>query len=57
MQHALEKMGLQVLSSEAEWIPLNTVALADENQANDVLKLVDRIEQDEDVQKVFHNLV
>lgn len=57
MQHALEKMGLQVLSSEVEWIPQNTVELADENQANDVLKLVDRIEQDEDVQKVFHNLV
>jgi transcriptional/translational regulatory protein YebC/TACO1 len=28
----------------------------DEEQAQDVLKLVDKLEQDEDVQKVFHNL-
>jgi transcriptional/translational regulatory protein YebC/TACO1 len=27
-----------------------------EDQANEVLELVDRIEQDDDVQKVFHNL-
>ena len=27
-----------------------------EEQAQDVLKLVDKLEQDEDVQKVFHNL-
>jgi transcriptional/translational regulatory protein YebC/TACO1 len=28
----------------------------DEEQANEVLKLVDKVEQDEDVQKVFYNL-
>ena len=27
-----------------------------EDQAQEVLKLVDKLEQDEDVQKVFHNL-
>ena len=27
-----------------------------EDQANDVLKMVDHLEQDDDVQKVFHNL-
>jgi len=27
-----------------------------EEQAQDVLKLVDKLEQDEDTQKVFHNL-
>ncbi|MBD0297594.1 MAG: YebC/PmpR family DNA-binding transcriptional regulator, partial [Flavisolibacter sp.] len=27
-----------------------------EDQAQDVLKLVDKLEQDEDVQRVFHNL-
>jgi transcriptional/translational regulatory protein YebC/TACO1 len=31
------------------------VALTEE-QAQDVFKLVDKLEQDEDVQKVFHNL-
>ncbi len=33
-----------------------TLVELDEEQAQDVLKLVDRLEQDEDVQKVFHNL-
>ncbi len=28
----------------------------DEEKAQEVLKLVDKLEQDEDVQKVFHNL-
>jgi transcriptional/translational regulatory protein YebC/TACO1 len=27
-----------------------------EEQANEVLKLVDNLEQDDDVQKVYHNL-
>ena len=30
--------------------------LSIEDQAQEVLKLVDKLEQDEDVQKVFHNL-
>jgi transcriptional/translational regulatory protein YebC/TACO1 len=38
-----------------EWIPSTLVELTEE-QAHEVLKLVDRLEQDEDVQKVFHNL-
>lgn len=55
MQKALEDLNLTPLSSEVEWIPQNTVELGEE-EANEVLKLVDRLEQDEDVQKVFHNL-
>jgi YebC/PmpR family DNA-binding regulatory protein len=55
MQKALEEKGLTPISSELEWIPLNAVQLPEE-QAQEVLKLVDRLEQDEDVQKVFHNL-
>jgi transcriptional/translational regulatory protein YebC/TACO1 len=27
-----------------------------EEEANEVLKLVDKLEQDDDVQKVYHNL-
>lgn len=56
MQKALEDKGLTPVSAEVEWIPQNTVEL-NEEQAQDVLKLVDKLEQDEDVQKVFHNLV
>jgi YebC/PmpR family DNA-binding regulatory protein len=55
MQKALEEKGLNPLTAEVEWIPLTTTHLA-EDQAQEVLKLVDRLEQDEDVQKVFHNL-
>lgn len=55
MQKALEEKGITPLSSEVEWIPGTTVELP-EDQAQEVLKLVDKLEQDEDVQKVFHNL-
>jgi YebC/PmpR family DNA-binding regulatory protein len=56
MQKALEDRNLTPISAELEWIPTTTVELP-EDQAQEVLKLVDRLEQDEDVQKVFHNLV
>jgi YebC/PmpR family DNA-binding regulatory protein len=55
MQKALEEKNLTPISAELEWIPQNTVSL-NEEQAQEVLKLVDKIEQDDDVQKVFHNL-
>ncbi len=55
MQKALEEKNLPTISAEVEWIPTTTVELPEE-QAQDVLKLVDKLEQDEDVQKVFHNL-
>jgi transcriptional/translational regulatory protein YebC/TACO1 len=43
------------VSAELTWIPANTMELP-EDQANDVLKMVDHLEQDDDVQKVYHNL-
>jgi YebC/PmpR family DNA-binding regulatory protein len=55
MQKALEEKKITPLSAEVEWIPTTTISLPEE-QAQDVLKLVDKLEQDEDVQKVFHNL-
>src|ERR1700754_600016 len=55
MQKALEEKGITPISSEIEWIPTTTVELP-EDQAQEVLKLVDKLEQDEDVQKVFYNL-
>ena len=55
MQKALEEKGITPISAEVEWIPATTVQLS-EDHAQDVLKLVDKLEQDEDVQKVFHNL-
>ena len=55
MQKALEDKGMTPLSAEAEYLPLTSVDLP-EDQAESVLMLVDKLEQDEDVQKVFHNL-
>jgi YebC/PmpR family DNA-binding regulatory protein len=55
MSKALEEKGIEVITAEPTRIPLNTVELA-EDQAQEVLKLVDKLEQDDDVQKVYHNL-
>jgi YebC/PmpR family DNA-binding regulatory protein len=55
MQKALEERHITPISAEVEWIPVNTAELSD-SDAEEVLKLVDKLEQDEDVQKVFHNL-
>lgn len=55
MQRAIEERGIQPASSGSEYIPTSVVELPEE-QANEVLALVDRLEQDDDVQNVFHNL-
>jgi len=55
MQKALEEKNMTPLSAEVEWIPSTTVPVSD-TQAEDVSKLIERLEQDEDVQKVFHNM-
>jgi len=55
LQSALDAKGITPLSAEVEWIPATTVPVTDE-QAEEVSKLIDRLEQDEDVQKVFHNM-
>lgn len=52
---AMEAKGIHPISSESEWIAPNHIELP-EDQANEVLELVDALEQDEDVQRVFHNL-
>ena len=55
MQKALEEKNIPPISAELEWVPSTTVPLTDE-QAEDVSKLIEKLEQDEDVQKVFHNM-
>jgi YebC/PmpR family DNA-binding regulatory protein len=55
LQNAIEARGLQTVSAESEYIPLNPVELSDE-AAHEVLALIDRLEQDDDVQKVSHAL-
>ncbi|ASZ11338.1 YebC/PmpR family DNA-binding transcriptional regulator [Chitinophaga pendula] len=55
MSKALEDKNIAVISAELKRIPSTTVELNDE-QAKEVLELIDRLEQDDDVQQVFHNL-
>lgn len=55
LQAAIEAKGLAVASSGFEWVPKTTTELSDE-QAQEVVELVERLEQDDDVQEVFTNL-
>jgi transcriptional/translational regulatory protein YebC/TACO1 len=55
MQKALEDKKITPISAELEWIPSTTVPLND-SQAEEVSKLIEKLEQDDDVQKVFHNM-
>ena len=55
LQKALEDKNIQPISAELEWIPTTTVPVTDE-QAEDISKLIERLEEDEDVNKVFHNM-
>lgn len=55
LQAAIEARGIHPISAESEYVPQNMVELP-EDQANEVLEMVDYLEQDEDVQRVFHNL-
>ncbi|MBS0365061.1 MAG: YebC/PmpR family DNA-binding transcriptional regulator [Proteobacteria bacterium] len=55
LQEALEARGLNPLSAEHEYICTVPTELPEE-QATEVLALIDKLEQDDDVQKVFHTL-
>jgi YebC/PmpR family DNA-binding regulatory protein len=55
LQKALEDRKITPISAESEYIPQTPVPL-DETAFEEVIKLVDKLEQDEDVQKVFHNV-
>jgi YebC/PmpR family DNA-binding regulatory protein len=55
LQEALEARGIAPLSAEHEYICTVPTELPEE-QATEVLTLIDKLEQDEDVQKVFHTL-
>lgn len=56
LQAEIEKRGLTVRSAGTEYVPLNVVQGLTEEQATEALKTIDWLEQDEDVQHVFHNL-
>lgn len=55
MQKFLESKNLEARSSELQYIPTTTKELP-EDQQDDVLKCVEALESDDDVQSVHHNL-
>ena len=55
VQLALEERKINPISAEHEYIPMAPTELP-EAQAAEVLALVDKLEQDDDVQSVFHTL-
>lgn len=55
MQKFLEEKGIDVKSAELQYIPTATKELP-ESQAKEVQTLLDALEEDDDVQSVFHNM-
>lgn len=55
MQKALEEKKMEVLSTELQRIPVNTVQLTEEQMA-EVEAMIEKIEDDEDVQGAYHNM-
>ncbi|MEQ8534692.1 MAG: YebC/PmpR family DNA-binding transcriptional regulator, partial [Imperialibacter sp.] len=54
MQKKLDEMNVQVENAELQRVPANRLSLGDEEFVK-VMKLIDALEDDDDVQKVFHN--
>ncbi|WP_369049280.1 YebC/PmpR family DNA-binding transcriptional regulator [Tenacibaculum sp. UWU-22] len=55
IQKYLEDHNIEILSSEFERIPTTTTSLTDD-QKEDVDKLLERLEEDDDVQNVYHSM-
>ena len=55
IQKYLEDNGYEIISSEFERIPNDLKEVTDEQRAA-IEKLLDKLEEDEDVQNVFHNM-
>ena len=54
VRKGLEDAGVKILSAEASMIPDNYVDPTEEQQAN-IIKLIDKLEELDDVQNVYHN--
>jgi transcriptional/translational regulatory protein YebC/TACO1 len=55
MHKALEEKKINVISSENMRVPQNQTELT-EAQSEEIMTLVEKIEADDDVQNVYHNL-
>ena len=55
LNKAVEELGLEVVKASVKYIPNSPVSFSDE-QLEDIEKLIDKIEEDEDVQAVYTNI-
>jgi len=55
LNEALEKMGIEITKANLERMANTPITISDEQQ-EEIDKIIDRLEDDEDVQKVFTNL-
>ncbi len=52
---ALESAGISAVSAEVTMIPQNTVTLSDEAQVKAMRRILDQLDDSDDVQNVYHN--
>ncbi len=55
MQNFLEEKNIEVITAGPQRLPLNTTTLNEEDEKK-ILKLIQALEDDDDVQNVYHNL-
>ena len=55
VREALEQQGLTFLSAEVDKLPQNTVAIDDPEVLKSIQKLLEMLDDNDDVQNVFHN--
>lgn len=55
LQKGLEELGLEVEESELVRLPSHTKELTD-SEVEDVIKLIEKMEEDDDVVNIFHNM-
>ena len=56
MQNKIEDLGIEIQNSELQRIPITTKTIS-ASEAEKVIKLLDLLEENDDVQQVFHNMV
>ena len=55
VREALEQAGLEFASAEIEMVPQNYISLSNEDDMAKMRKLLDNLEDNDDVQSVWHN--
>ncbi len=57
VREALEKLGFEFISAEVQMIPQNTAEISDAETVEKVQRFLERLDENDDVQEVFHNAI